>query len=338
MREPPFWWRRAGIEACLLAPVAAIYGTVAARRLRQRGYRVGAAILCIGNPTVGGAGKTPLVLAVARMLVRAGERPALLTRGYGGRLHGPHVVDPVRDRALDVGDEPLLLARVAPTVVAHDRVAGAQAAIAAGASVIVMDDGFQNPALVKDLSVLVVDGRRGVGNARVLPAGPLRAPLDAQLDRADAIVLVGAVEEAASPVAAAAQARQLPVFRARLEPDPGVISALAGKRILAFAGIGDPAKLFATLAGGGVTVAATRSFADHHRYTPEEARSLCAQADAEGLVLVTTEKDVARLQGDVAMAELAERARVLPVTLRLAEDTAFDALVRERIALARLSA
>jgi len=335
MREPPFWWRPAGIAACLLAPVAAIYGTVAAWRLRQRGYRAGVPVLCIGNPTVGGAGKTPLALAVARMLERAGERPGILSRGYGGRLPGPHVVDPARDRALDVGDEPILLARVAPTLVARDRVAGAQAAVAAGASVIVMDDGFQNPALAKDLAVLVVDGRRGIGNAKVFPSGPLRAPLDAQLDRADAIVLVGAVGEAASPVVAAAQARRLPLFRARLEPDAGFVAALAGKRVLAFAGIGDPAKVFATLAEAGVAVTATRSFGDHHRYTPMEARSLCAQSDAEGLVLVTTEKDVARLQGDVAMAELAERARALPVTLKLTEDMAFEQLLRARIAMAR---
>lgn len=332
MREPPFWWRGVGIEARLLAPVAAIYGAVAARRLGQRGVRAGAPVICIGNPTVGGAGKTPLALAVAHMLKAAGEHPVFLTRGYGGSLPGPHLVDPATDKAADVSDEPLLLARVAPTIVARDRVVGAQAAVAAGASVIVMDDGFQNPSLAKDLSVLVIDGRRGVGNARVIPGGPLRAPLAAQLKRADAIVLVGAVGEATSPIVTAARARGLPLFRARLAPDPGVVASLAGCRVLAFAGIGDPEKMFATLADAGITVTRTRSFADHHRYTQAEALSLCAQADAEGLVLVTTAKDMARLQGDAALADLAACARALPVTLVLDEEAEFRKLLaRQRL-------
>ncbi len=332
MREPPFWWRGVGIEACLLAPAAAIYGAVAARRLKHRGVRAGVPVVCIGNPTVGGAGKTPLALAVAHMLKATGEHPVFLTRGYGGRLPGPHLVDPRTDKAVDVGDEPLLLARIAPTIVARDRVAGAQAAVAAGASVIVMDDGFQNPSLAKDLSVLVVDGRRGVGNAKVIPGGPLRAPLAAQLQRADAIVLVGAIGEAASPLVAAARAGGLPLFRARLAPDPDVVASLAGCRVLAFAGIGDPEKMFATLTDAGIAVAKTRSFADHHRYTRAEALSLCAQADAEGFVLVTTAKDMARLQGDAALADLAARARVLPVTLVLDEEAEFrKLLVRQRL-------
>ena len=335
MREPPFWWRVAGLEARLLAPAAAIYGAVAASRLRREGYRAGVPIICIGNPTLGGAGKTPTALSVARMLKAAGERPVFLSRGYGGRQRGPLLVAPERDRAVDVGDEPLLLARVAPTVVAHDRVEGAKAADAAGASVIVMDDGFQNPSLAKDFSVLVIDGRRGLGNGKVFPAGPLRAPLDLQLARADAVVLVGATGEAASVAGAAAEARELPLFQARLEPDREAIAALAGRRVLAFAGIGDPEKVFATLREAGVTVAATRSFADHHRYTLADARDLCRQADAEGLTLVTTEKDTARLQGEEAMAELAARVCVLPVGLVFAQETALGKLLVDRIAAVR---
>jgi tetraacyldisaccharide 4'-kinase len=337
MREPSFWWRAAGIEACLLTPAAVIYGAVAASRLERQGYRAGVPVFCIGNPTVGGAGKTPTALQVAHMLAAAGERPVFLSRGYGGRQHGPKLVDPERDRAADVGDEPLLLARVAPTVVAHDRVAGANMAVAAGASVIVMDDGFQNPSLAKDFSVLVVDGRRGIGNGKVFPAGPLRAPLNAQLNRADAIVLVGTVGDAAAPVVAAAATRKCPVFRARLAPDRDAIAALAGRRVLAFAGIGDPEKVFATLRDAGVTVAVARPFADHHRYTPAQAQSLCRQADAGGLVLVTTEKDRARLQGDAAMVELATRVRVLPVNLAIEEEAAWGNLLTERMAAARSS-
>jgi len=335
MREPSFWWRPAGTQARLLAPAAAIYSAVAASRLRRDGYRAGVPVLCIGNPTVGGAGKTPTALQVARMLAATGERPVFLSRGYGGGHRGPRLVDPERDRAVDVGDEPLLLAREAPTVIAHDRVAGARTAVTAGASVIVMDDGFQNPSLAKDFSVLVVDGRRGIGNGRVLPAGPLRAPLDDQLARADAVILVGTVGEAAAPVVAAAEARKCPLFRARLAPDRDAIAALAGKRALAFAGIGDPEKVFATLREAGVAVAATRAFADHHRYTPAEAQSLCRQASADGLELVTTEKDRARLQGDEAMVELAARVRVLPVSLVIEQETAWGTLLAERTVAAR---
>jgi len=335
VREPPFWWRAAGIEACLLTPVAAVYGAVAAARLKRDGYRAGVPVICIGNLTLGGAGKTPTALAVARMLKAAGERPVFLSRGYGGRQRGPLLVAPDRDRAVDVGDEPLLLARVAPTVVAQDRVAGAKAAQAAGASVIVMDDGFQNPALAKDFSVLVIDGRRGLGNSKVFPAGPLRAPLDAQLARADAVILVGAVGEGAAATGAVAEARKLPLFYARLEPDREAIAALAGRRVLAFAGIGDPEKVFATLRAAGIAVAATRSFADHHRYTTADARDLCRQAEGEGLTLVTTEKDAARLQGEAALAELAGRVRVLPVGLVLAQETTLGRLLVDRIAAVR---
>ena len=337
MREPPFWWRAAGIEAWLLSPAAAVYGAVAASRLKREGYRADVPVICIGNPTLGGAGKTPMALAVAHMLKAAGERPGFLSRGYGGRQRGPLLVAAHRDRAADVGDEPLLLARVAPTVVAQDRIEGAKAAHAAGATVIVMDDGFQNPSLAKDFSVLVIDGRRGLGNSRVFPAGPLRAPLDVQLGRADAVVLVGAVEEGAAIVGAAAEARKLPLFQARLEPDREVVAALAGQRVLAFAGIGDPEKVFATLREAGVAVAATRSFADHHRYTPAGARDLCRQAEAEGLTLVTTEKDTARLQGEEAMAELAARVRVLPVALVLEQEAVWRKLLVDRIAAGRVA-
>src|SRR5262245_21832401 len=311
MREPAFWWREVGATARLLAPAAALYGAISGARLGQRGTRAGAPVICIGNLTMGGAGKTPTALAVARLLAAAGERPAFLSRGYGGERPGPLAVDAARHHAAEVGDEPLLLARAAPTVVARARVAGARLAVAAGASVIVMDDGFQNPSLAKDCSVLVVDARRGIGNGRVIPAGPLRAPLAAQLERAHALVVVGSGSGAAE-VAAQARAGNLPVFAARLAPDAGFIAALGGGRALAFAGIGDPEKFFATLAAAGIAVAATRSFPDHHRYSAAEARALCDDADREGLVLVTTEKDLARFSGSEELAELAARAYALP--------------------------
>jgi tetraacyldisaccharide 4'-kinase len=242
-------------------------------------------------------------------------------------------VDPLRHRAADVGDEPLLLAGVAPTIIARDRIAGAAAALAAGAGVIVMDDGFQNPSLRKDFSILVVDARRGVGNGKVIPAGPLRAPLDAQLARADALVVVGL--SGAAPALADLLSRGILVFRASLAPDAPSIAALGGSRALAFAGIGDPEKFFATLRDAGIAIAATRSFSDHHRFTEAEAAALCEQADREGLILVTTEKDAVRLRGDDVVARLATHAHAFPVTLVLDDEAGFKKLLLEKVAQAR---
>jgi tetraacyldisaccharide 4'-kinase len=237
-------------------------------------------------------------------------------------------------RAADVGDEPLLLARNAPTIVARARADGASAAVIAGASVIVMDDGFQNPTLAKDFAMLVVDSGRGVGNGMVTPAGPLRAPLAAQLDRAHALLVIGPSIGAAD-VAAEARTRGIPVFHAQLAPDAKFVAALGGGRVLAFAGIGSPDKFFATLAAAGIVVAATRTFADHHRYSRADADSLCGQAEREGLVLVTTEKDIARMQGESETAGLAAQAHALPVALELEDEPGFRSLLLERLAAAR---
>jgi tetraacyldisaccharide 4'-kinase len=319
MREPAFWWRSPGLAAALLTPLSACYGAVAARSFRQRGRKAQVPVLCIGNLTLGGSGKTPTALAVARMLIGAGERPFFLTRGYGGKHPGPVRVDPEHHQAAVVGDEPLLLAELAPTIVARDRVAGAMLAV--GASVIVMDDGFQNPSLVKDLSIVVIDGKRGIGNGRVFPAGPLRVPLAVQLERAHALLVVGA-SSGASVVTAAAAARGIPVFHGRIEPEPAALAAWAGRRVLAFAGIGDPEKFFGTLAAAGIDAPVRESFPDHHRYTRTEAKALVARADREGLDLITTEKDLARLD-HLEVGALAVRAEALPVTLVLDDEVAF---------------
>jgi tetraacyldisaccharide 4'-kinase len=322
MRAPGFWWKEPGATAALLSPLAKIYGSVATRRLAQPGERIGSPVICVGNPTVGGAGKTPTAIAIARMLIAAGERPMFLTRGYGGRLAGPLTVE-AGHTAVQVGDEPLLLARVAPAIVAEDRVAGARLAENKGASIIVMDDGFQNPSLVKNLSVLVIDAR-GLGNGRVLPAGPLRAPLDPQLSRASAILVVGGDAPA---IEAAARARGLPIFHGKLEPDPDAVASMRLKKVLAFAGIGDPEKFFATLAAAGIDAPVRRGFPDHHRYSAAEARALVRDADKENLQLLTTEKDVARLKDDATLVELAGRVRALPVTMNIREADAFGRLV-----------
>jgi len=316
MREPAFWWREPGLASTLLAPLAALYGTVAARRMRRPGQRARTKVVCIGNLTVGGAGKTPTAIAAAQALRDIGTTPAFLTRGYGGRLDGPVMVAPTHSAAA-VGDEPLLLARVAPTIVARNRVAGAAVAVDAGADTIVMDDGFQNPSLDKDLSIVVIDGRRGIGNGRVVPAGPLRAPLAAQLLRAHALLVIGEPGPSARALVEAARHGDAPILTGRLVPDPTAVAALRGTRVLAFAGIADADKFFATLQDAGIAVAATQRFADHHPFSAAEAADLIAKAEQSRLTLVTTEKDLARMVGEPALAALAARAKALPVALAL---------------------
>jgi len=319
MREPAYWWRRPGIIAGLLFPFGLIYGAIAARRLTMKGTPARMAVLCVGNFTLGGAGKTPTVMMLAQMLADAGQRPFCLTRGYGGTVAGPRLVDVHKDAAAQVGDEALLLARIAPTVVARDRVAGAAFAAAQGASVIVMDDGLQNPSLMKDLTLAVVDARRGVGNGYVFPAGPLRAPLAAQLVKTDALLVVGN-GSGADHVIAEVRARGLPIFRGLLRPDSAGLSALKGRAVLAFAGIGDPEKFFASAVEAGIAVAERRSFDDHHCYTAEEAAELIMQAEHSGLALLTTEKDRARMTGEPLLGALATRAHPLRVSMTV-EDT-----------------
>jgi tetraacyldisaccharide 4'-kinase len=315
MREPDFWWQKPGLTAWLLSPLALIYGAVAGWRMRRAGFRAGVPVICVGNFTLGGAGKTPTAVAIAKLLAARGEMPFFLTRGYGGTLAGPARVDPATHRATDVGDEPLLLARAAPTIVARDRAAGAAFAQDAGASVIIMDDGLQNPSLYKDVSIALVDARRGIGNAYVFPAGPLRAPLSTQLTRVQAILAVG-TGQGSGPVAALARAHGLPFLHARLEPAPDAARTIGSRKALAFAGIGDPEKFYLTLAEAGIDATARQSFADHHQYSEEEAASILARCEAEGLVPVTTEKDIARLSGqDGARGRLASAARAIAVTL-----------------------
>jgi tetraacyldisaccharide 4'-kinase len=324
LRAPAFWWQRPGLAAALLSPAGWLYGAIAARRLTKEGARAARPVICVGNPTLGGAGKTPTALAIAALLREMGEQPVFLSRGYGGRLQGPHVVDAARDTSAAVGDEPLLLARAAPTVIARHRPAGAALAATLG-SVVVMDDGFQNPSLIKDLSLLVVDAAVGLGNHRVFPAGPLRAPLEPQLARAGAIVLVGAGANVPGPDLDVG----LPVLRARLEPDA---TALAGVGpILAFAGIGRPQKFADTLASLGKAPTRFVAFPDHHRLSATEAAALLDQAARENLTLVITEKDLARLKGEPALAKLAGACRALPVRLTFDNDEPLRRLLAEAV-------
>ncbi len=294
MRPPDFWTRAPSHPlARLLAPAGALYGTLTARRMDRPGAPAPCPVLCVGNFTLGGAGKTPTALALARILRdELGRRPAFLSRGYGGRRAGPVAVDPASHGAADVGDEPLLLARSATTVVARDRPAGARLCVDLGADIVVMDDGLQNPSLHKTLSFAVVDGGAGIGNGRPFPAGPLRGPLARQWRHVGGLVLIGdgAPGEA---LARETAARGLPVHRARLVPEAP--ERWRGEPVVAFAGIGRPQKFFDTLAGLGARIVATKSFADHHPYRAGDLDTLRAVAEREGARLVTTEKDAVRL-------------------------------------------
>jgi tetraacyldisaccharide 4'-kinase len=295
MREPKFWHAPKSWKSHLLRPLGALYGAIAAQRLQRRGFDAGVPVFCVGNYHVGGAGKTPTVLALAKILRELGEIPVVLSRGYGGRLRGPVMVDPARHSAADVGDEPLMLAPQIPVAVSRDRINGVALARSQRASVILMDDGFQNPSIAKDASLIVVDGERGLGNGFVIPAGPLRAPLRPQLARTDALIVVGE-GAAGKAVAAEVAAREGLVLASNLVPAAASLDRLRGKRVLAFAGIGDPARFYRTLRAAGIDLVHERSFADHHPFTESEIERLLADAKAEQLTLVTTEKDFARLR------------------------------------------
>ncbi|HUO91161.1 MAG TPA: tetraacyldisaccharide 4'-kinase [Rhizomicrobium sp.] len=290
MRPPDFWTRNDPVSqlvVALLTPFGWIYGdSVKYRAEHTIPYRSSAKVICVGNLTAGGTGKTPIAIAIARQMIARGARPVFLSRGYGGKVRGPAFVAP-DDRAQHVGDEPLLLAGVAPVVVAADRAAGAKLAEEQGFDTIIMDDGHQNFSLEKDLSLVVVDAETGFGNRRVLPAGPLREPIAQGLKRADGVIISG---ESGEPVLAGFKG---PVMRAKLAQTGDF--ALRGRRVVAFAGIGRPEKFFAALRAQGATIAEERAYGDHHIYTQSEMARLKARARAEDAMLVTTEKDYVRL-------------------------------------------
>ncbi len=313
MRAPDFWNDR-GPAGALLSPLGAVVAlAAAARRAIVRPAKASVPVICVGNLTVGGAGKTPTVAALAAHLIARGRRPAILSRGYGGRERGPLRVDPALHDCVRVGDEPLLLAATAPVYVGGDRAASARLAVADGADILVMDDGFQNPGLAKDRSLVVVDGAAGFGSGRIFPAGPLREPVAWGAARAQACVLIGADQHGA------AASTGLPVFRADLVPDD---ETLCNARVFAFAGIGRPAKFFDTLVQMGAILAGTREFDDHHPYTRAEIEALLAAAAKVGARAVTTRKDMVRVPAD-----LRGHIATLGVHLRFADPSALDRLI-----------
>jgi tetraacyldisaccharide 4'-kinase len=328
--EPPSWWYAGPVPAaaCALAPASALYGAAVEYRFRKATpYRSKLPVICVGNFTMGGAGKTPVALKLAALLAARGLKAGFLSRGYGGSERGPHRVDAALDDAGRVGDEPLLLAGAAPTVISRNRPQGALLLEALSVNTIVMDDGFQNPSLAKDFSLIVIDAGAGIGTGRVFPLGPLRAPLAFQAGMADAILLLG---EGAGGARAVEQVnlalRQGPegffslgrnVFEARIVPQ--ATEEMRAQPCVAFCGIGRPAKFFETLAGAGLVAVKNRAFPDHYPYTEADARELLAEAGARGAGLMTTAKDLARLKGSSgARAELLAQARALPITVEFA--------------------
>jgi tetraacyldisaccharide 4'-kinase len=328
--DEPGWWygsgRREELVARILAPLGELYGSVLQSRFKGHvPYASRLPVICIGNFTAGGTGKTPLALFVTDYLASLGESPVCLTRGYGGTASGPIWVASGSSTARQVGDEPLLLARAGPTLVARDRKAGAQL-IEEGsvpASVIVMDDGMQNPELKKNLVLAVVDGKRGLGNGRVIPAGPLRAPLEFQAGLVDCVVVNGVDGENAGAEGSVLDRLKRsfpgPVLEARVAP-VGEFEWLRSSPVVAYAGIGNPDRFFELLKTLGAEIIARKAFPDHHAFSQADAAALLAEAWSSGAQLVTTEKDMARLGGATGKcAELLAVSRALPIRLKLEE-------------------
>lgn len=323
--EPAWWYAAAGSHVAprLLSPLGALYGWMVERRFRTAmPYRAKLPVICIGNFTVGGTGKTPLSRFLLTTFAARGVAAACLTRGYGGSLAGPIWVDPAQHAAQEAGDEPLLMARDARVMISRDRAAGLAAIEREGSiEAVVMDDGLQNPSVHKDLTIALVDAGRGFGNGSVFPAGPLRARLAFQLGHVDCIVVIGEdPPEGPPPIFEDLKKRfPGPVLRGRVAPS-GETDWIAGVRVLAYAGIANPGRFFRLVETFGPEALQSRAFPDHHAFTEREAARLISEADATGAELVTTEKDLARLAGATgASAKLRERSRTLPIMVTFEE-------------------
>ncbi|MBT4711555.1 MAG: tetraacyldisaccharide 4'-kinase [Alphaproteobacteria bacterium] len=315
----PSFWERPSFRSTALVPISWAFAMAAKSRwARAKPLRVSVPVVCVGNLVVGGAGKTPTALAIAQRLATQGHTPHFLTRGYHGHLKGLVRVDTGLHTAVEVGDEPLLLANAAPTWVSKDRRISAQAAIKDGATVLVMDDGFQNPGLEKDVSIIVIDAGFGHGNGRLLPAGPLRERPEIGFARAHAVVMV---DDEMAPTTQA-DTGGLPVLAAHLVPTKDSASRLGGARVIGFCGIGRPEKFFQTLEELECTVVRTHGFPDHHPYTDGDLETLRADALATGARLVTTSKDLARIP-----SRIAEGLEVVEVHMEFADPAALDAVL-----------
>lgn len=314
---PPFWWEEPDWRARGLWPASALYAAVAGYRMRNAPrVRVAAPVLCIGNFTVGGAGKTPVAIAAAKAMRARGLNPGILSRGHGGSFSKPHLVDLHHDIAKHVGDEPMLLAAAAPVAVSPNRALAADLLLAQGCDALIMDDGFQSARIHIDYALLVVDAARGLGNGHVIPGGPLRARLVEQLRRTDGLLKMGHGTAADLVVRRAARAGRA-TFEAATRLADG--QDFVGRRFFAFSGIGHNAKFFDTVRSAGGEVVGTRSFPDHHAYGEDELTDLERDARKVDAKLITTAKDAARLRGwSPAANAFLEQVEVLEI------ETAFD--------------
>jgi tetraacyldisaccharide 4'-kinase len=305
MRAPDFWYENPNESiAFVLRPLGWLYGFVGRTRAKMvTPFRASVPIVCIGNLTAGGTGKTPVAIEIGERLKARGLRTSFLSRGYGADIPGAMIVDASEDTAAEVGDEPLMLSQHAMTVVSPDRPAGARLAVSRGAQVVVMDDGFQNPSLVKDLSFVVIDASKGFGNGCLIPAGPLRERAEDGLRRADAVIVMG-TGHVFLPV-------EKPILRATLEPLPEERARLKDRRFVAFAGIGEPKKFFATIEDCGASIAARFEYPDHYAYSDDDLADLREAAARLDAPLLTTEKDLLRLD-----PELREGISALKVTAK----------------------
>ena len=327
---PPFWWKKPRLRAWLLSPLGTVYGRAAAARMALTpSASVEVPVICVGNFILGGAGKTPTVAMIAEYLIRQKINPGILSRGYGGAITNPTLVDLKHHNSRDVGDEALLHARVATTVVAHDRAAGARLLVEHGCKIILMDDGMQNPTLRKDYNLAVIDSNRGIGNGYCIPAGPMRVPLNDQLTHIDAALLIGEGDEGTKTIRKVARAGK-PVFQAFIEAKDS--RWLKGKKVIAFAGIGDPEKFYQTLREQGCEIEVEQNFGDHHMFTEDECVDLINLGREKKLDLITTEKDHVRLLGmGVAQEKLAEVTKTLPITLVPDDPATLDRIIQAAI-------
>lgn len=320
MRAPEFWHNKGGILSFVLSPFGWIYGAITSMRAAAKPtWAAPIPVICIGNVVMGGAGKTLVSIDLAERLKAKGQNPHIIMRGYGGSMNAPTKVDLNLHNANDVGDEALLLARTAPTWVGARRADVAKHATEDGASVLIMDDGFQNPSLAKDLSLLVVDAEYGFGNGRVCPAGPLREPIKNAASRAHAVIsLGGSLSE---------NVMNLPAFVGYTEPTSNATD-IHGERVVAFGGIGRPEKFFNSLKAAGAELTETISFPDHHPFSDAEIKNVLAKAKTQNSIAITTEKDFVRIP-----AALRTDIMSFPVRLRWEQADAFEGFILERTGL-----
>ena len=320
--QAPSFWHQPSMTGTLLSPLSIFWhaGTMARRFFAAPPFVASVPVICVGNFTAGGAGKTPLVIDFARALCLADQKPHLLTRGFGGSLRGPVLVDRQSHVASEVGDEPLLLAANAPTWVSHNRAQGARQATKNGASIIIMDDGFQNPTIVKTLSIIAVDGGYGFGNGKVIPAGPLRESVKAGLRRCDAVIIIGDDRHNVEKFLGS----ECPIYRAKIVPSP--TSSNTEKKVVAFAGISRPSKFYETLSDLGYEVVGKFDFADHHKFKEEEITKICNRAQKLGATPITTEKDHARLP-----MEVRAKIKVIKISIEWEDCDARESILKKVI-------